>query len=334
MVDGELPRRHERLWHRLLRADGHASRACARRRNLADRARDLSPTTGVPDRSTSRCRGDRVLLAFRFHRLDRAVGDDLPRQMTRIALFGAILAALGVGIAAALHAEVAVLGWLATLAFLAVAVAAGAAAKSLRASSGLIEDRHDRGPSMLEPLPPDVVSRPGALGRLWMYAVGAFAIMGVVPFVALARRPGRRGTAWSSGAPGRLTTSGGHGSSMDGPRASRASLALRPRREVRRRYPRPMRPGSRRTAQCGSFDEVDRRPQRDPDDENEMPVIRDRLDTGLLIGLERRSSEKDRERGQQDCADEHMREMRARQHVKDGAIGVRVDVEVHHRPFT
>ncbi len=127
--------------------------------------------------------------------------------MTRIALFGAILAALGVGIAAALHAEVAVLGWLATLAFLAVAVAAGAAAKSLRASSGLIEDRHDRGPSMLEPLPPDVVSRPGALGRLWMYAVGAFAIMGVVPFVALARRPGRRGTAWSSGA--RLVTSDG-----------------------------------------------------------------------------------------------------------------------------
>src|SRR5665213_1332483 len=127
MVDGELPRRHERLWHRLLRADGHASRACARRRNLADRARDLSPTTGVPDRSTSRCRGDRVLLAFRFHRLDRAVGDDLPSQMTRIALFGAILVDLGEDIAVRLFDEVGVLGWLATLSFQVVQKAPDAA---------------------------------------------------------------------------------------------------------------------------------------------------------------------------------------------------------------
>lgn len=120
--------------------------------------------------------------------------------MTRFALICAIGAALGATVAAAFHAAVSITGLLGAVAALSVAVAAGAAARGLHAPDNLTEVRHERGPSKVDPFPPDVVTRPGLFGRLWLYAIGAFAVMGVVPFVALARRPTPRGTAWSRGA--------------------------------------------------------------------------------------------------------------------------------------
>jgi ubiquinol-cytochrome c reductase iron-sulfur subunit len=117
----------------------------------------------------------------------------------RGALALAVVAALAATVASALHAPATVLAWLAALAAFAFAVAAGAAALALDARDDLREPRHERGPSHPEPLPPDAVSR-GVFGRMWAYAAGAIAIMAAVPFVALARRPAPRGTAWSRGA--------------------------------------------------------------------------------------------------------------------------------------
>jgi ubiquinol-cytochrome c reductase iron-sulfur subunit len=118
---------------------------------------------------------------------------------TRYALLVAIIAALGATSAAAAHASPAAIAWLAAAAAAAVAVAAGAAARALRAPDDLREPRHARGPSQPEPLPADAVSR-GVFGRMWAYAAGAFVVLAAVPFVALARRPAPRGTAWSAGA--------------------------------------------------------------------------------------------------------------------------------------
>jgi len=120
--------------------------------------------------------------------------------MTRLALLVAALSALGCAVAAALHGGATAIGVLAAVASIAVAIAAGVAAIELHAPDDLREPRHARGPSRVDPLPDDGITRRGALGRAWLFAVGAFAIMGLVPFVALARRPARRGTAWFPGA--------------------------------------------------------------------------------------------------------------------------------------
>jgi ubiquinol-cytochrome c reductase iron-sulfur subunit len=120
--------------------------------------------------------------------------------MTRAALLVAVAAALGATVCAALHAPPAAIGWLAALACLAVAAAAGALAKDLQAPDDLTEPRHARGPSHPAPLPDDGLSRRGLFGRVWGYALGAFVVLGFVPFVALARRPAPRGTAWKHGA--------------------------------------------------------------------------------------------------------------------------------------
>ncbi len=116
-------------------------------------------------------------------------------------LIVATLAALGcVGVAVG-HANPAWLAGLAALACLGVAVSAGASALELRAPDTLREPRHARGPSPAAPLPPDAAIPPGRIfGRLWFLALGAFALVGLVPAVVLGRRPRRQGTAWRRGA--------------------------------------------------------------------------------------------------------------------------------------
>jgi ubiquinol-cytochrome c reductase iron-sulfur subunit len=113
----------------------------------------------------------------------------------------AAIAVLGSAAAAALHANPAIVGGLATIALLAIAVWAGALALALNAPSDLSEPREPRGPSGL---PEPVVTRGGLFGRMWVAALGAFALAGVVPLVSLGRRPRRHGTAWTKGA--RLVT--------------------------------------------------------------------------------------------------------------------------------
>ncbi len=118
----------------------------------------------------------------------------------------ALVAAAGAALAAALHASPTVAGWLAALSAFALAWAAAAAAKALHAPDDLKEAREPRGPSGVAALPPGD-TRSGALGRLWLFAASAFAIVGLVPFAALARRPVRAGTGWFPGA--RLVTPDG-----------------------------------------------------------------------------------------------------------------------------
>ena len=120
-------------------------------------------------------------------------------------LIVAILAALGCVAALALHANPALLAGLGALASLGIAVAAGASAVELDASDTLREPRHARGPSHPEPLPPDAaIPRRAVFGRLWFAALGAFALVGLLPAVVLGRHPRRHGTAWKRGA--RLVT--------------------------------------------------------------------------------------------------------------------------------
>jgi ubiquinol-cytochrome c reductase iron-sulfur subunit len=85
------------------------------------------------------------------------------------------------------------------LAFIGLAGAAATAAAALRAPGNLTEPRVAHGPSRRDPLPDDGVTRPG-FARLWLAAAGAFAVLGLVPLVSLARKPGRASrTGWRAG---------------------------------------------------------------------------------------------------------------------------------------
>jgi ubiquinol-cytochrome c reductase iron-sulfur subunit len=112
----------------------------------------------------------------------------------------AIVFAVGAIVALALGAGPAVVGWSAALAALGAASAAASAARDLRAPDDLREPRHALGPTAAVALPPDMVDRRGAFGRLWGVAAGAFAILGIAPFIALTRKGAPRGTAWTAGA--------------------------------------------------------------------------------------------------------------------------------------
>ena len=125
------------------------------------------------------------------------MGDDLPRPVTRPCLAVAILAALGAALLLTLQRNPAAAGWLAALACASLAVAAGAAARELDAPDDDSEPRPARAPIASTPLEP--LSR-GVFTRMWVYAAGAFGVLGIVPLVALARRRAARGTAWSAGA--------------------------------------------------------------------------------------------------------------------------------------
>jgi ubiquinol-cytochrome c reductase iron-sulfur subunit len=119
----------------------------------------------------------------------------------RVAFFLAltIAGALGATVAAALGAEPAILSGALVVAFVGLAGAAAAAAIALHAPDDLEEPRVARGPSVPPPLPDDALSR-GTFGRMWLAALGAFAVLGFVPLISLARKPGRRTiTGWRAG---------------------------------------------------------------------------------------------------------------------------------------
>jgi ubiquinol-cytochrome c reductase iron-sulfur subunit len=110
-----------------------------------------------------------------------------------------IAGALGAAGAAAAGASPALLAGSLVVAFLGLACAAGAAAVGLHAPDDLREPREPRGPSAPRPLPDDGISRP-AFGRLWLAALGAFGVVGLIPLISLARKPGRRTiTGWRAG---------------------------------------------------------------------------------------------------------------------------------------
>jgi len=125
--------------------------------------------------------------------------------MKDLLLLTAAAAALACAATAALHANPAIPGLLAALAFAAIGVWAGAAARELHAPSDLSEPRHaltsasSRSPSSSEP-----VTRGSAFGRAWVVALSAFGVAALVPLVSLGRRPLARTSAWTRGA--RLVT--------------------------------------------------------------------------------------------------------------------------------
>jgi ubiquinol-cytochrome c reductase iron-sulfur subunit len=119
----------------------------------------------------------------------------------KVALFLALtmLGALGATAAAATGAPPGVLAGCAALTFLALAAAAAAAAIELQAPDNLREPRRPRGPTIPSPVPTDGLTRP-VFGRMWLGALGAFAVLGLVPLISLARKPGRRVlTGWRAG---------------------------------------------------------------------------------------------------------------------------------------
>ena len=110
-----------------------------------------------------------------------------------------IVFALGATAAAWIGASPAILAGSLALAMVGFAGACAAAAVELRAPSDLSEPRRARGPTNPPPLPTEGVSR-RLFGRLWFAAAGALAIVGLVPVVSLARKPGRRvRTGWQTG---------------------------------------------------------------------------------------------------------------------------------------
>jgi ubiquinol-cytochrome c reductase iron-sulfur subunit len=111
-----------------------------------------------------------------------------------------IAGALGATAAAAFGAPPSAFAGALALAFIGLAGAAGAAAIALHAPDDLTEPRIARGPTHPPPLPHDVgVTRP-VFGRIWIAAVGAFAVLGLVPLISLARKPGRSAhTGWRAG---------------------------------------------------------------------------------------------------------------------------------------
>lgn len=85
------------------------------------------------------------------------------------------------------------------LAFGGLAAAAVSAARGLHAPDDLREPRVERGPTVESPLEEGAVSR-GVFGRMWLAALGAFGVLGLVPLISLARNPGRReATGWRAG---------------------------------------------------------------------------------------------------------------------------------------
>ena len=70
----------------------------------------------------------------------------------------------------------------------------------LHAPDDLREPRTAHGPTRFAPLPADAsVTRP-AFNGLWFAAAGAFALLGLVPLISLARKPGRSTvTGWRAG---------------------------------------------------------------------------------------------------------------------------------------
>lgn len=110
-----------------------------------------------------------------------------------------IAGALGATAAAAFQWAPSVFGAALTLAFIGIAGACGSAAVALQARSDLTEPRHRNGPTLPSPLPEGTMTRP-VFGRMWFAALGAFAMLALVPIISLARKPGRSAvTGWRAG---------------------------------------------------------------------------------------------------------------------------------------
>jgi ubiquinol-cytochrome c reductase iron-sulfur subunit len=119
--------------------------------------------------------------------------------MKNALLAAALVAALASAGAAAAHADPAVVGLLAALAFAGITIWAGLAALALRAPDDCTEPRY----RLAIPQPADEasVTRGGVFGRLWIFAISAFGLATIVPIVSLGRRAGHVvGTAWAAGA--------------------------------------------------------------------------------------------------------------------------------------
>jgi ubiquinol-cytochrome c reductase iron-sulfur subunit len=89
--------------------------------------------------------------------------------------------------------------------FLALAASAASAALDLGAPDDLEEPREARGPTNPPPYAEERLTR-RLFGKLWFAAFGALGVLGFVPLVSLARKPGRHArTGWRPGV--RLVTS-------------------------------------------------------------------------------------------------------------------------------
>jgi ubiquinol-cytochrome c reductase iron-sulfur subunit len=124
----------------------------------------------------------------------------------RLALWLALVGALAATVAASSHASPALVAWLAATTAFAFAFAAGLEARRLKAPDDLREPRQTSHATAPTELPSDVTRRT-VFGRLWVFALGAVAVLGIVPVVALGRRGGRRGPIWNAGL--RLVTADG-----------------------------------------------------------------------------------------------------------------------------
>jgi ubiquinol-cytochrome c reductase iron-sulfur subunit len=122
----------------------------------------------------------------------------------------AIAAIVASAVLAAAHAPAGLVGLLAALAFVAIAVWAGRTALALEPRDDLREPRHRPvvASTPVALVDAATVSRQSVFGRFWVCAIGALALAGVVPLVALGRRArAEAGTAWTRGA--RLVTEAG-----------------------------------------------------------------------------------------------------------------------------
>jgi quinol---cytochrome c reductase iron-sulfur subunit len=121
-------------------------------------------------------------------------------MMVALFLVLTIAGALGATLAAATGAPPSAFAGALALAFIGLAGGSAAAANALNAPGDLTEPRTAHGPTRPPPLPDDVrLTRP-VFGRLWLAAAGAFAVLGLVPLISLARKPGRQTrTGWAAG---------------------------------------------------------------------------------------------------------------------------------------
>jgi ubiquinol-cytochrome c reductase iron-sulfur subunit len=113
------------------------------------------------------------------------------------------LALVVLGAAAAAYASIvgaspAILAGGLTVAFVGLAGACAGAAAALGAPDDLTEPRRARGPTEPFALQPAPSRR--TFGTLWFAALGALAGLGVIPLIALARKPGRdEPSGWRAG---------------------------------------------------------------------------------------------------------------------------------------
>lgn len=110
-----------------------------------------------------------------------------------------IAGALGATVASAIGAQPILLGGCAAAAFIGLAGAAASTAAALDLPGNLKEPREARGPTNPQWTAEEKMTR-SVFGKLWFAAIGAFVVLGFVPLISLARKPGRHvRTGWKPG---------------------------------------------------------------------------------------------------------------------------------------